>query len=307
MPRTVPSVLLAAPALALVLGTLCAPASLAGVAVPPAAVAVEAGTVQVASAAALSRRFTEMGYVLAAVRSGRGEVPRVILANFPDDLVALPTVGQRKALFIQAMLPLILHANEEVTLDRERLLAILEKPETRRSAADRAWLMDLAEYYEADPDDPVDLVRRVDVVPLSLALAQAAEESGWGTSRFALEGNAVFGQWTFNEDAGLLPDNRAAGKTHYVRVFDGLLYSVAGYLHNLNTHPAYVAFRNRRQYMREHTGEFDSLGLANTLLYYSERRAGYVAGIREIIEANSLQAYDRAKLATYRPATILQF
>ena len=265
------------------------------------------GTVQVASAAALSRRFTEMGYQLSAVRSGRGEVPRVILAKLPNDLVLLPTVDQRKALFIQAMLPLILHANEQITLERERLLAILVKPDSRRSATDRTWLLQLAEYYEADPDDPFDLVRRVDVVPPSLALAQAAEESGWGTSRFAVEGNAVFGQWTFSEDAGLVPNDRADGKTHFVRAFDGLLYSVAGYVHNLNTHAAYVAFRNRRQYMREHTGELHSVGLVSTLLYYSARRGDYVAGIRHVIEANRLQAYDRARLSAYRPATILKF
>ena len=258
--------------------------------------------VQLASAADLTRRFSEMDYRLDEVRNGAGEVPRLILAAFPDDFTDIPSVLERKTLFIQALLPLILQENEAVQREREKLIQIAVVGQLRRSAADQRWLDGLAERYETDSGDLEELLRRVDVVPLSLALAQAAEESGWGTSRFVREGNAVFGQWTFEETAGLVPEGRAEGETHLVRAFDGLPSSVAGYVRNLNTHNAYVAFRNRRAYMRQRGMALEPYGLVNTLLYYSVRRAGYVAAIRSIMAENDLTDYDGARLRVLRGA-----
>ena len=271
-------------------------------------IALQSGLVQVADAADLTRRFSEMNYHLPAVRKGSGDVPRVILANLPADLVALASAEQRKTLFIQSILPLVLQANEEILLARERLIAISALPSADRSYSEKIWLLQLGERYDTEPGELEELLRRVDAVPPSLALAQAAFESGWGTSRFAQEANAVFGQWTYEPSQGLAPAEATEDTRHYVRAFEGLPASVAGYLLNLNTHFAYASFRNRRKIMRDQIGDLDPFGLANTLLYYSETRGEYVAAIRLIIERNHLTDYDRARLRDLRGAIpILRF
>ena len=271
-------------------------------------VQLPSGRVQVADAAELTRRFTEMNYHLLAVRDGSGDVPRLILANLPGDLSALVSSEQRKALFIQALLPLVLQANEGILLQRERLIAVSAILDTERSYAEKMWLLQLAERYKTEPGELEELLRRVDVVPPSLALAQAAVESGWGTSRFAQEANAVFGQWTYEPSQGLAPADATENDRHYVRAFEGLAASVSGYLINLNSHFAYASFRNRRKIMRDQIGDLDPFGLANTLLYYSEQRGEYVTAIRLIIERNQLTDYDRARLRDLRGAIpILHF
>lgn len=266
------------------------------------------GGIQVADAADLTRRFFEMDYHLHAVREGFGDVPRMILANLPGDLTELASAEQRKALFVQAMLPLLLQANEEILLERERLFALTALPAGGRSRVQELWLAQLAEQYATEPGDLDELKRRVDIVPPSLALAQAAVESGWGTSRFAQEANAVFGQWTYEPSQGLAPADATETDRHYVRSFDGLPASVSGYLLNLNTHFAYASFRNRRKMMRDQVGDLDPFALANTLLYYSKTRGEYVTAVRTIIERNGLVSYDNARLRDLHGAIpILRF
>jgi Bax protein len=252
--------------------------------------------VGIADVADLSRRFLQLGYHLDNVRSGNGEVPRLLLANLPGDMPEIKLVEVRKALFIQAVLPLILRANEQIAADRERLRMLMARPSIW-SDAETVWVAQLAARYSVDQFDHAELVRRVDVIPISLAIAQAAEESGWGTSRFAITGNAVFGQWTYDAEKGLVPIARDEGRNHLVRAYDGLLGSVAGYMLNLNTHDAYNAFRNRRQQMRTEIGALDAPLLANTLIYYSEGRRDYTKRIRDIIEINDLTAFDDARLS----------
>jgi len=253
--------------------------------------------VGIASVADMARQFTQVGYFLEGVRYGQGEVPRLLLANLPGDLTEVKTIEARKALFIQAVLPLILRANEEIAADHERLLGLGGRM-GRWTEAETAWVIQIGTRYYVDPIfDFGELIRRVDVIPISLAIAQAAEESGWGTSRFAIEGNAVFGQWTFDPEKGLLPVSRNEGAQHLVRSYDGLMGSVQGYMLNLNTHDAYNAFRNRRYQMRTEIGALDALLLANTLLYYSEGRKDYVKRIHDIIDFNDLTAFDDARLS----------
>ena len=251
--------------------------------------------VGITDVADLSRRFRQLGYHLDHVRSGAGEVPRLLLANLPGDMPEIKLVEVRKAMFIQAVLPLILRANEQIGVDRERLRMLVARPGIW-SDADSVWVAQLALRYGTDQFDLAELTRRVDVIPISLAIAQAAEESGWGTSRFAIAGNAVFGQWTYDPEKGLVPNSREEGRNHLVRTYDGLLGSVAGYMLNLNTHDAYNAFRNRRQAMRTDIGALDATSLAHTLIYYSEGRRDYTKRIRDIIEINDLTAFDDARL-----------
>jgi len=269
---------------------------------------LESGQAQVADAADLTRRFAEMNYHLLAIREGSGDVPRLILANLPADLITLTSVEQRKVLFVQALLPLVLQANEEILLERERLIALSLIPETAWSHAEQVWLLQLAERYKTEPGEVEELLRRVDVVPPSLALAQAAVESGWGTSRFAREANAVFGQWTYEASQGIAPAEATETNRHYIRAFEGLSASVTSYLINLNSHFAYASFRNRRKIMRDTIGDLDPFALANTLLYYSEQRGDYVTAIRLVIERNQLTDYDRARLRDLRGAIpVLRF
>lgn len=257
--------------------------------------------IQVASSAStLHDIFESIGYRLDHVRT-HGEVPRVFLASLPSDLRKISAASERKVMFIKATLPLILHVNEIVLQDRNRVLAIREQVDHGLPIVDddAAWLAEMFADYNVTPGDYDTLLRRVDIIPPSLALAQAAEESGWGTSRFAHEGNALFGQWTFKKAGGLVPRQREEGKTHRVRAFSHLIDGVKAYVANLNRHRAYVRMREMRAEMRANDEPFDGLALAATLDRYSERGQKYIQSIQTIIRANGLDGLDRARLSRH--------
>ncbi len=258
---------------------------------------IEAGGValRVASAGDLDRKLAALDYSLGDVRRGGASVPRLRLASLPPDLARLNSVERRKRLFVQSMLPLILQANEEIFADRRRLLRLLDS-RGGLSREDEAWIVALADRYDADPSNPSDLAGRVDAVPPSLAIAQGAEESGWGTSRFAIKANAIFGQWTFREGSGMVPRRRDAGKRHEVRSFEELRQSVSAYMHNLNIHPAYEEFRRARQELRKSGMAMTGKRLVGTLDRYSERGSDYIKTLRTIMRVNDLGAFDRARL-----------
>jgi Bax protein len=170
---------------------------------------------------------------------------------------------------------------------------------------DNAWLQDLSRRYGLDAPDFDLLLKRVDIIPPSIALAQAAEESGWGTSRFALEGNAPFGQYTFDDGNGLIPERREDGKRHLIRTYEHLLDGVRSYAQNLNIHEAYRQFRRQRAEMRAHGQELDGVKLVPALLAYSERGQAYVETVETIIRANNLAPFDRARLKGGKVSNIL--
>lgn len=250
------------------------------------------------SVGALLVRFEQAGYQLAAVRDDDRHVPRLYVDVLPTDLADMASPKERKRVFIAAMLPLVLRVNEEILADRERVLALKSQPDTgiMLSAEDDAWLHAVADRYEAGPYDFAELLKRMDVVPPSLALAQAAEESGWGTSRFAQEGNALFGQYTFNEGAGMQPLERDANRRHFIKVYASLVDTVRSYMHNLNYHRAYREFRDRRADLRDAGRAPEGLVLVQELKRYSERGAAYIRTIRQIIRANGLDRLDDARL-----------
>jgi Bax protein len=202
----------------------------------------------------------------------------------------------RRVLFLRALLPVVLHVNDQIGADRQRLLTIrasMSRGETL-SAEDVQWILSLADAYD-QPDDDIDaLLKKVDVIPPSLALAQAIEESGWGTSRIAREQNAIFGQF----------GQGVAGDWDY-RNFASLSEAVASYARNLNTHRAYREFRQARARMRAARGDIDSVDLAGALHHYSERGDDYVSTLRSIIRANALESFDAARLNLRSVATIL--
>jgi len=242
--------------------------------------------------------MNELAYDIARVRAGEHDVPNVFLAALPADLAEVRIAAQRKDMFVAMILPLVLRENEEIATNRTRLMDIVERSEGegKLPADDRLWLAAMAERYDTDPANLAELSRRLDIVPPSLALAQAAEESGWGTSRFASEGNALFGQRVYGTGEGMAPASRAADESFRVRAYSDLGGAVRSYIHNLNTHPAYASFRKERAKKRAADQSLTGHALAETLMRYSERGIDYVKTLQSLIRANRLNDFDKARL-----------
>ena len=299
-------------------GTALSGAALSGVAMPPrvlsaavrddrpsrlksiseASFAKSASVHLVSSTGKLSALFKRIGYELDGVRLN-GEVPRLFIANLPHDLKALARPDHRKVMFIKSTLPLVLHVNELIMHDRERLFRLRDQDAVgvMPSLEDSAWLTLMADSHDLDRIDFDALLQRVDVIPPSLAIAQAAEESGWGTSRFAREGNALFGQRIFGDRrAGIVPLEREEGLSFKVRAFDHLIDGVKAYMGNLNSHAAYDRFRALRSDMRAAGETIDGYRLVDALDRYSERGRDYVETIRAIMRVNGLEVFDGVRL-----------
>lgn len=251
------------------------------------------------TASALRHAFGRIGYRLDAVRSGQAGVPHVLLQQMPRDLDAVPRVQVKKNLFFRIALPLVLHVNAEIRDRRDRLLVLAGRLDNGGELAvrHREWLAGLADHYGLKEVDLAALKRRVDIVPPSLALAQSAEESGWGGSRFARQGNALFGQRTWGDDApGIVPRDTAADAGFKVRAFGALVESVRIYIHNLNTHAAYSGLRQRRAALRAADRPVTGSALVAALAKYSEKGQGYIDNLRALIRVNDLTALDNARL-----------
>jgi Bax protein len=235
----------------------------------------------------LREAFDRIGFDLDSVASGSAPVPRVALVMLPGDLDGIDDLDARKDLFLRAFLPVVLAVNEHILDDRKQLAALRTKIAGGGTllGGEVQWLLALADTYDQPDLDFDALLRKVDAIPPSLALAQAIEESGWGTSRIAKGQNAMFGQ--FGEDPLRGWDYRS---------FDSLTAAVESYARNLNTHRAYREFRQARATMRGHGGSMDAFALAATLFRYSERGPHYVKDLRWIMRDNDLRAFDSAHL-----------
>lgn len=247
----------------------------------------------------------QTGFDLNDIRRGADLVPAVYLASLPDDLGSLNEIKRKKQLFFSAVLPLVLRANEKVARERVKLVRFRDRVQdgARLRPVERQWLLKLADRYGLDADDDeIDstffskLLPRVDEIPVSLALAQAAVESGWGSSRFARHGNALFGQRAWKEKAGIVPKERSSGEKHVVRKYDSLLSSVASYVHNLNSHRSYRDFRLRRAALRTAGMPLDGRVLAGGLLSYAEIGREYVDTLRRVIIKNRLEDFEGVTL-----------
>ncbi|MBI1244552.1 MAG: hypothetical protein GC202_06070 [Alphaproteobacteria bacterium] len=241
--------------------------------------------VRLTGAADLYALFVERGFRLETARRGAEAVPRVVVERLPRDLAALESTDMRKAVFIKSLLPLLLLENERILADRARLERVLAGP-GKPDDADRIFLEDLADRYEVSLDKPRELLRRVDAIPVSLAIAQAALETGWGTSRPAQSGHALFGQMVYRDDDD---DGR-------VRRFADLPGTVEAYALNLNTHRAYSEFRRARAVARAQGKTLDGNSAVQHLQRYSERKLDYVRDVRAVMRANGLRALDDARL-----------
>jgi len=239
-----------------------------------------------------SNLFNDLGYDLKGVRAGQ-KVKPIYLTKLPKDLSALGDTKKRRELFIKIVLPLILDENEKITDDRKKLFKILSKD--FNTVGERLWLKKRFKQYKIDDQDLSELKMRMDIVPVSIALAQAANESGWGTSRFALEGNALFGQWTWSKK-GITPSKKDPGKGHKVLQFQILKASVKAYKNNLNTHNAYKEFREARANYRQDNKQIDGLELTKYLEKYASIGEKYVKILQSIIVRNSLTDFDKSDL-----------
>jgi len=236
--------------------------------------------------------FEDLNYDLKGVRAGQ-KVKPIYLTKLPKDLKTLGDTKIKRELFIKIVLPLILKENEKITEDRKKLFKILGK--NFNTAGERVWLKRRFKEYKIDDQDLSKLKMRMDIIPVSIGLAQAANESGWGTSRFALEGNALFGQWTWSKK-GISPKNKDPNKTHKVLQFQVLKASVKAYKNNLNTHRAYREFREARAKIREQNKQIIGLELTKYLKSYASIGEKYVSILDTIIQNNSLTDFDKANL-----------
>ena len=243
--------------------------------------------------------FDDLGYDLKGVRAGQ-KVKPIYLTKLPKDLKTLGDTKKKRELFIKIILPLILDENNKITEDRKKLFKILGK--NFNTVGERVWLKRRFKEYKIEDKDLSKLKMRMDIIPVSIAIAQAANESGWGTSRFALEGNALFGQWTWSKK-GITPKNKDPNQTHKILQFQILKASVRAYKNNLNTHNAYKEFREVRAQLRQEGKQIIGLDLTKYIKNYAAIGEKYVAIINGIIEQNSLTDFDKADLLPTRLKT----
>ncbi len=243
-------------------------------------------------ASTIKQLYEDTGYKLDDIRKNKLVKP-VALDSFPREIKMIENTKKRKEFFLQIVLPLILQENNNIRLDRKRLFSIINK--SNNNDLEKKWLNKKYKQYGIPSKDLSTLKVRMDEVPVSLALAQAAKETGWGTSRFAQEGNALFGQWTWSGE-GLKPKEADENKGHKVMKFNVLQASVRAYQRNLNTHKTYREFRLARAQLRDEGKPLDSIILSQYLDKYAETGEEYVKTLRKIIKQNSLKDFDNAKL-----------
>ena len=245
------------------------------------------------SASTVKELFEDTEYDLNTIRKTKIVKP-VKLSLLPGEIKNIESTQEKKKLFLEIILPLILEENNRIKLDRIKLFKILKK--NNNTSSEIRWLNSKFKQYGVVKKDLSTLKIRMDEVPVSLALAQAAKETGWGTSRFAIEGNALFGQWTFSGE-GIKPAGAdAQDGTHKVMKFKVLKASVRAYQRNLNTHNSYREFRLARAIMRDREEKLDSLELAEYLDKYAATGKEYTKVLKKIIKQNSLQDFDKVKL-----------
>ena len=278
----------------------------------------DSSKVEIGSYKDVLKLFEALNYTPESWQAGIREIPRAYLTTIGDrwgsSTTKEITVLNKKQLFFRGIAPLILRSNELILKDRSRLDRIRSSFGSGDSIAemDQSWILKLADLYKVKIEDEhltateiEELWLRVDLVPPSLALAQAAEESGWGTSRFAAQGNAVYGQWTWGKNA-IVPEQQRKELGNYgIASFESLQESISAYMRNLNTHNAYSELRSRRATLRENGEKITGMDLSETLTRYSERGEAYVETLKSMMEYNQLIPVDDAYLSNGDPIYLI--
>ena len=236
--------------------------------------------------------FDDVEYDLKKVRINKLVKP-IYFTQFPKDLIEIQSVQLKKETFIKIVLPLVVAENEKILNDRYQYKIISRKKMTNEK--EKSWLRQKLKEYKVTNGSMKELGERMDIIPISIAIAQAAKESGWGTSRFALEGNAIFGQWTWN-GKGIAPLDRSKEKSHKILRFPILRASVKAYKNNLNTHKSYKKFREKRAELRSRKRTIQGIKLIHTLSNYAQTGVEYTKIIAKMMEQNSLEDFENVKL-----------
>ena len=236
--------------------------------------------------------FKDVEYDLSTVRYQK-KVKPIYFTQFPKDLDEIKDTKLKKETFIKIVLPLVVAENEKILDDRFKLKNILSRKITTDKEKD--WLRQKLREYKVKNSDMSELKRRMDIIPVSIALAQAAKESGWGTSRFALEGNEIFGQWTWTGQ-GIEPLNKGKHENHKILRFPILRASVKAYKNNLNTHKGYSDFREKRATLRKRNKKIKGLDLTDGLNKYAQTGKEYTDMLEKIIKQNDLDDFETVQL-----------
>ena len=225
-------------------------------------------------------------------------VPNIVIAQLPRDLKNIKSIENRKDIFIKITLPLIVQENEKL-LSLNKKIKSIKNSFDKISRKEAGWVNKLMVKYRADTLDA--LLIKVDKIPVSLALAQAVIESGWGTSRFAYEGNALFGQYVWGStNHGIIPNDRETDAKYKIKSFDSLSESVASYMKNLNTNFHYNEFRINRFVLRSNNIPLRGTYLAEYLLSYSIED-NYIDKIKNIIEINDFEDFENINIEKQLP------
>ena len=245
--------------------------------------------------------FEDLEYKLDHVRNKK-KVKPIYFTRLPKDLDSIKSIKEKKETFLQILLPLIVAENEKIEEDRKYLLKILKNNESDES---KKWLYKKYKKYKVADRNIKDLIEKIDIIPTSIALAQAAKESGWGTSRFALEGNAIYGQWTWNGD-GIEPLEKTKDQNHKILKFPLLRASVKAYIANLNTHRGYKSFREKRATLRKQNKKLTGLELIHELKNYAQTGKEYTKTLEKIIKQNDLEELEAVTIDDFKESNQLK-
>lgn len=239
--------------------------------------------------------FEDLEYDLDRVRSKKLVKP-IYFTRLPKDLDEIKSVSRKKETFLQILLPLVVAENEAILKDKKYLLKILKKNQSEKN---RSWINKKYKKYNVKKKNIDELILKMDIVPASIALAQAAKESGWGTSRFALEGNAIFGQWTWSGE-GIEPLEKVDGQKHKILKFPILRASVKAYINNLNSHSGYKSFRQKRLQLRDQNKNLSGLDLIHELDNYAQTGKEYTKILEKIIKQNDLDEFESVTIDDFK-------
>ena len=245
--------------------------------------------------------FEDLEYDLDHVRNKK-KVKPIYFTRLPKDLDTIKSVKEKKETFLQILLPLVVAENEKIKKDREYLLKILKGNVSEKS---KKWLNKKYKAYKVAGRDNNELIEKIDIIPTSIALAQAAKESGWGTSRFALEGNAIYGQWTWNGD-GIEPLEKTKNQNHKILKFPLLRASVKAYIINLNTHRGYKSFRVKRANLRKQNKKLVGIDLIHELENYAQTGKEYTKILEQIIKQNDLDELEAVTIDDFKDSKELK-
>ena len=237
--------------------------------------------------------FNENNYNYETVLKHK-KVPNLYISTLPEDFSEIVSSSKKKSLFVRSILPLIVKENNRIEILNNKIKK-LKNNFSNINRSEAIWLSKMMSRYKVKSNNLSDLIVKVDIIPVSIALGQAAIESGWGTSRFAMEGNALYGQWSWKSGSGIVPKDRDINEVYEIKSFLSLSNSVASYMKNLNTHQNYKNFRINRKLLREH-----NIPVLGSYLYqYLDKYAvdsNYSDILKKIIDTNKFGELENVEI-----------